>query len=298
MRRIRSMSLLLFVCSAVIFSIYRFEQWKNRDTLGPQITMEPQKLEVLAAVTEEELLQGITAYDVKDGDVTDSLMIEQFSNFIEKGRREVTVAAFDSDNHVSRMKREIIYTDYRSPRFYLRSRLRFPLESQDIMSAFGVTDSLDGDLSSKLQMSPDYRVAIDRAGEYPVLVQVTNSAGEVAKVKATVEIYDPREEGKRTVLTLSDYLVYADAGSRIEPWDYVTDIRLGGREFKREEDGVLRNHDYDAQETRMRTAITESEVAVEGSVDYNTPGCYELVYTFQADENETGSARLVVVVSE
>lgn len=301
MRRIRIMSLLLFVCSTVIFGIYRLEQWKNRDTVGPQITMEPQRLEVSSAATEEELLQGITAYDVKDGDVTDSLMIEQFSNFIEKGRREITVAAFDSDNHISRMKREIVYTDYHSPRFYLKRGLRFPLESQDILSAFGVTDSLDGDISSKIQMSQDYRVVVDRVGEYPVLIQVTNSAGEVAGVKATVEIYDPKEEGKKPAIMLNDYLVYADRGSQINPWDYVESIRLNGREFMREEDGVLRNHDYDsqaAQDLQVRTAITEAEVAVEGIVDYNTPGFYEIVFTFEANESEAGSVRLVVVVSE
>ena len=51
-------------------------------------------------------------------------MVEELSNFIEKGRRQATVAAFDSDNNVTKTVREVIYEDYVSPRFALAEPLR------------------------------------------------------------------------------------------------------------------------------------------------------------------------------
>ena len=40
-------------------------------------------------------------------------------------------------------------------------------------------------------MSSEYYVQADVAGEYPMVYQVANSAGDVQKLPVTVEIYDP-----------------------------------------------------------------------------------------------------------
>lgn len=47
--------------------------------------MDNSEISVSIHADEVELLSGVTAYDAKDGDVTDSLAVEHISNFIEKG---------------------------------------------------------------------------------------------------------------------------------------------------------------------------------------------------------------------
>ena len=128
------------------------------DTDGPEITMDESSITVDVDCTDEELLQGITAVDKKDGDVTDSLVVESLSNFIEKGRRQVTVAAFDQDHNVTKATREVVYDNYTSPRFSLSGPLRFAANSDEIMTAvFQVQDCLDGDLSDEVVLTSSDR---------------------------------------------------------------------------------------------------------------------------------------------
>ena len=42
----------------------------------------------------------------------------------------------------------------------------------------------------RLKLSSEYYVQSDVAGEYPMVYQVANSAGDVQKLPVTVEIYD------------------------------------------------------------------------------------------------------------
>lgn len=79
--------------------------------------MDNSEISVSIHADEAELLAGVTAYDAKDGDVTDSLAVEHISNFIEKGRRKISIVAFDSDNNVTHAEREMVYNDYTSPVF-------------------------------------------------------------------------------------------------------------------------------------------------------------------------------------
>lgn len=291
MRRIQILSIIIFIIALVVFGGGKVYEFINDDYSGPQITMNEESITVSSAAQDEELLAGVRAEDKKDGDVSDSLIVETKSNFIEKGRRMITIAAFDSDNHVTKVSREVVYSDYVSPRFSLSKPLRFPVGTNNILEGMSAQDVLDGDITGNIKVSTEYTLQASEAGDYPMVFTVSNSAGDVVSLPVTVEIYDTSEESQRPQIELSSYLVYTGSGTSIDPWDYVLQITMDGREYIKEEDGVLRN-------SNSGSSISESSVTVSQEIDYNTPGVYEITYEIADNSGVTGSVRLIVVVSE
>ena len=288
---------LVYHPAAVSFGMYRNEQINSKDNQAPKITMKKDSIKVSCDADQKKLLKGIKAKDSKDGDVTDSLIIESISNFTKNKTRTMTVVAFDSDNHATKATRKVKYKDYTSPEFSLTEPLRFPMNTQDIMGTLTCKDVLDGDLTGKIKMSSEYYVQADKAGEYPMMYQAANSAGDVQKLPVTVEIYDPAKESQRPQIELSQYLIYTSAGTVINPWDYVQQITMGGIKYIRDEDGVLR--DPKPSQNQQRTSITSEEVQINNEADFNKAGVYEITYQMTDDsgkESVTGQVRLIVVV--
>ncbi len=297
MKKLRILGIVVFVIAAASFGYFKYEQINSKDNQAPEITMDSDAIQVSCKAGEEELLKGIQAKDSKDGDVTGSLIVESVSNFMENHTRNMTIAAFDSDNHATKASRKITYIDYTSPTFALSEPLRFAMNTQEIMGTLTCTDVLDGDVTGKIKMSSEYYVQADVAGEYPMVYQVANSAGDVQKLPVTIEIYDPAKENMKPQFELSEYLVYTPVGTAIDPWAYVKQITMGGIKFERGEDGVLR--DPNPAEKQERTAITADEVQITNQADFNTPGTYEILYQMTDDsgkESVTGQVRLIVVV--
>ena len=132
MHKTRAAVLILFLASTLAFGGCLVRQQTGKDGKGPEITMDNSEISASIHAEESELLAGVTAYDKKDGDVTSSLAVEHISNFVEKGRRKISIVAFDSDNHVTHAERELVYNDYTSPVFSLDRPLRFSLNADDL----------------------------------------------------------------------------------------------------------------------------------------------------------------------
>lgn len=84
----------------------------SSDRTGPEILLEENEdLLYRADMEDSELLDGVKAIDKKDGDVTDSLMIES----VEVNRKgisaEVTYVAMDSSHNVTKLKRSFAVAD-------------------------------------------------------------------------------------------------------------------------------------------------------------------------------------------
>lgn len=298
MKKLRIFSFIVFAAAVISFGIYKHDQITSKDNQAPKITMNKDTIKVSCEADQKKLLKGIKAEDSKDGDVTDSLIIESISNFTKANTRNMTVVAFDSDNHATKATRTIKYKDYVSPEFALTEPLRFPINTQDIMGTLTCTDVLDGDLTDKIKMANGYYVQVDDAGEYPMMYQIANSAGDVQKLPVTVEIYDPSKESQRPQLELSQYLIYISKGTEIQPWDYVQQITIGGIKYIRGEDGVLTDANPNPQQGQ-RTAIISEEVQINNEVDCDKEGVYEITYRMTDDtgrESVTGQVRLIVVV--
>lgn len=299
MKKIRILSIIIFFIAIVSFGLYRKQEQASRDRKSPEITMDSEEIEVPCSAAREDLLAGIQAMDNRDGDVSDTLLVETMSNFIEKGRRKITVAAFDSSNNVAKASRTVIYTDYHSPRFALEEPLRFQLKTQSLMGTLSAKDVLDGDLTGNIKISSEYSVTEDEAGIYPMVFTVSNSAGDVVQLPVNIEIYDPSRDSRNPQFELSEYLVYTTPGTAINPWDYVQKMTVNGIEYERGEDGIL--YDPKPKKNQKRLSIAPEEVVIDENADYNTPGTYEIVYHFTDPEDEDekeGHIRLIVVVSE
>lgn len=277
------------------------------DSSGPVILGGKDQIKVSIYDGDEVLLQGITASDKKDGDVTDSLIVENISNFAEDGTRTVTYAAFDSDNHISKVQREISYTDYVSPRFELNGSLRFRAgETVNIDKIVSATDCLDGDLSSKVKIRTDSVINNRVTGLYEVKYVVTNSAGDTVTLPINIEIYEPYDH--EVELTLEKYLVYY-TGEEIDYKDYLVSIRSGNLEYafsgveltqqpEEEKAEILEDpaEEETAEDTTPKT-ISKDSVRVESSVDPSKPGVYPVYFYYTAEnKNYTSEAKEVLYV--
>lgn len=294
MRRLHIAGIALFVAAVLGFGLYHVHMFMERDSLGPKIAMDTDCITVSCHAEEEDLLDGVTAQDKKDGDVSDTLLVESMSNFLEKGRRNITIAAFDEDNHVSKVTRQVIYSDYQSPVFSLEQPLRFPKNTDSILEGVAVEDVLDGNLTSNIKISSDYVVTVDEPGDYPVKLMVANSAGDVEELPVTVTIYDPSQETKKVQIALSDYILYIPVGSSISLWDLVESVTLGSTQYLRGEDGSL--WATSATTGQQPQFIAKEQMSIAQEIDYAAAGVYEATYTLDVQGYEPGCVRLIVVV--
>ena len=275
-RRLQILLLAAAVIMVILYIVNRWVLYSRFDRSTPEITFDSEVLEVSVAVTEEELLNGVTAADKKDGDVTDTIIIESISKMLGDHERIVTYAAFDKDNHVGKAQSKIRYTDYTSPRFSLDGPLEagtMNAEMSDILAPLHATDCIDGDLTSQIvvidteitSMSADAMTA-----QYEV--QVTNSCGDVTTLKLPVRM-QMNTSGSFAEIKLSEYLAYRKVGEAVDPAAFVVSASAGGQEY-----GV-------------------GGVQINSNLDTSMPGVYTVTYTLSVEGNST-STDLIIVVEE
>ncbi len=298
MKRLRLLSIVLFVITAVGFTIFQMKQMNQTDRLAPLISIEERVKKISVKDGEKKLLEGVSASDTKDGDVTSSLVVEGLSAFLGDHRRLVSYAAFDSDNHVTRDSREVIYTDYTSPKFELEEPLKFPVGMTNFLENMKVKDCLDGDLSSKIKISPDSSVTVDMEGEYNVRFQAANSAGEVVYLPVTVQLYEYGTYSQTPKIQLKEYIVYTTREKKINPFSYLKSVVLGNMEYEFTDGEETYGEEGIGAADIEKWTINRSRIRVIDPVDYEKTGTYEIIYSMTTEEGVTGNVRLIVVVEE
>lgn len=288
MKKFRIIWLAFSAAILVIFTVYRLNEIRITDSSGPQIICDTEMLTVSIEDGEEVLLQGITATDKKDGDVTDSIIVEKISNFYDNGKRTVTYAAFDSDNHIAKFERDITYTDYRPARFSLTGSLRFrtgqALKLNEIIRA---NDCLDGDLTNKVKLQMDGDINNRTPGHYDIEYSVTNSAGDVTYLPVSIEVY--QADSWEAQLVLSDYLLYYD-GNAPDYKSLLRSVRVGNMEYPFE--GTV-----EIDEEDETTVLSKRNVEVVSQVNPKVPGTYPVYLTYKG-EKYTATEMVIVVVEE
>lgn len=300
MKLMRLISMILCVIAMVSFGFVQYRSHIMMDNVPPEIHMEEGKISVSVSAPEEAFLEGITAEDNRDGDVSESLLVESMSNFIETGTRKVTIIASDHSGNVAKVEREVTYTDYKRPKFKLEAPLRFRSGgTPDLLENLTAKDSLDGDLTSQIKIASDSTIYIDEPDDYPMVFLVSNSAGDTVKLPVTVTVYDQSQESAKPTIELSKYIAYTKVGQKIDPWKFVERITYRSEEYERKGDVLKTTSKSDHQ---PRYTISESEVQIESNVKYKKAGTYEVLYRFAAaedpEEEDYGSVRLIVVVTE
>lgn len=295
MRRLRMLSIVVCILSILSYGVYRFYCFQTTDKYGPIINMEDNQISVNISSDTDALLQGVTASDAKDGDVSDSLVVESVSKFLKNHKKIVTYAAFDSDNHVGKATREVIYKDYTPPKFSSKTAFRFPVNTTDFIEGVKAKDCIDGDISDKIKISPGFSIMTDTPGDYEIQLQVANSSGDVEYLPVTLEIYDPTDSAVTPDIILKKYIVYTKADKTIDPKEYIKKVRIGSGEYKMT-DG---NGDYSDKTPSTGGKLSYSEIDIDSSkVKYDKAGTYEIIYSMTVDKKYKGKARLIVVVRD
>ena len=299
MRRLKRLSAALFIISLILLVFHVFKVRILDDRTGPVFHMDNRTVEVSVKDGQEALIKGLTATDARDGDVSDSIIVESIGPFTGAGSRIVSYAAFDSDNHVTHTKREMIYTDYVPSRFHLSRPLSFAMNTVNILNGVSVMDSIDGDLTRNVRMVSDGEIDTAHVGEYSARLKVTNSAGAISYLPVTVEIYDASVFHRLPLLNLKEYVVYVGKGEYFDEREYLTSIVINGTSYSMTEEEGTYGSPAEAQEEAQRT-ISYDRVYIESEVNTDVIGSYEVLYSFEDTISKTGigKVRLYVVVTD
>lgn len=258
------------VITVILFAYVYVQEHYFADKTIPQITVETELLDVKATATDADLLKGVTAYDEKDGDLTDKLLVESIGVFTEIGYCRVTYAVCDSDNHVVTANRRIHYTNYEPPKFTMNAPLLFSaFGTLNVVGIVGATDCLDGDISQNVIIySPDYETG--QVGTFSIQATVKNSKGDSASIVLPLVI--DKKSGSAPQIELETYLIYVRKGRQPDWYSYIGD-------------------------TIDHTGLEgELEFAIETDYDAWKEGLYSVDYYGTDEAGYIGRTRLLVVV--
>ena len=288
MKRINILLVVLIILCLGGFYGYRVMDSMKTDTVAPEIQMEEKTPRISVKDPEKILLRGVTATDDQDGDVTDSLVVENVTLLDKTGRLMVSYAAFDKAGNVTKAQREAMYKDYESPKFTMEEPLLFRSgTSFDILSVVGAEDVIEGDIQHRVRATALEEGSIAELGLHKVGFRVTNSLGDSVSQIFYVEVYDPSVY--QATLTLNKYLVYLPVGASFNPTQYLKEFTLG------------------MQSDFLNGTLPEGySLETEGRVYTSEPGTYSVgirvtyteksQYAQQEDRKYTGYTRMTVVV--
>lgn len=275
MRIIRTLLIVFSIGAVGVFGISELIEFTNRDTTKPQITAETDTIEVPSEYTREDLMAGIFAWDEKEGDLTDQVVISSLSRFIDKGVCNLTYVVFDASNQSASLTRKVKFTDYHSPRFTLSEPLIFREGEgtyEEVLNRVGAEDVLDGDRKDWM-IRTDSDVNFQTQGVYTMTFEVSNSFGDT--VSAALPIHVVSAASQSVKISLSANIVYVTAGQGFDPGSYIAGVTAS--------DG---------------SGIDPASVAITSGVDTNTPGCYEVSYQAADALGNYGETWLTVIVED
>ena len=263
---------------------------RTSDNIAPTINMDSNEIAISVEDDERVLLEGITAQDNRDGDVTASLTVDNISTFNREGKRYVTIAAFDSSNNVGKATRELIYTDYRPPHFDITEPMSFSIGATKYFEHITANDVLDGDLTGSIHFEDNTRFYSSEAGDYNVIIQVKNSAGDVASLPLTISIMDNVPNDKPRI-HLKHYVRYVKKNMKPDYANLMDYIYIGNKKYEL----------VDGKEIDEETIGRDKVRINDDGVNYDAAGTYDVVYKLtveQGEEKVTGTTKLIVVVED
>lgn len=298
----------LLLCG-LLMGIYSFLFVWRDDTTAPVITIAADRIEVSVQAGEEELFEGVSALDDRDGDVTAKMVVEKISNISDDHTATITYAAFDESGNVSKASRTVYYTDYTEPEFGLTRALVFPKgASTDVLSYVMVQDAIDGDLSDKVKGTlVSDTSSLSYAGVHEIDFRVTNSMGDTVHLILPVDVYETGEYN--ATVNLNAYLTYIEKDSDFEAENYLKKLTIGSIDYSLQGDDPEIELYINGQLVQNGAAETTPgadegmddeetiriDVEMDSTVDTGMPGVYSVTYTVTMDRY-TGFTRLNVVV--
>ena len=229
-------------------------------------------------------MQGISAEDDRDGDVSHTILVESVTAINNDHVAIVTYAAFDRSGNISKTQRKIHYTDYHSPRIVLTHPACFYGETgENLMRYVGAEDVLEGDISRRVRATLISNTGSLRdEGTHIVHFGVTNSLGDSVQLEIPIKTYSASLYNAR--LELTDYIIYLSKGSDFRPENYLEALEYGNKSLN-----LTRNFPMDFS------------IKYDNTVQTGVPGVYAVSYTASYTDRNidyTGYSVLIVVIEE
>lgn len=256
----------LIVVYLLIQSVYAINtKMKTNDI--PVITFTQNILDVSVKTSDKKLLEGVMAIDKQDGDLSDQIKIESSSIFLDNQTRRVNYVVFDSDGNVAQASRLVHYTDYTSPKFYMKDQLRDSSYSTskvtDIVKAHS---SVDGDISNKITiMNTSF---IDKE-----TLELKLSVSDSTNTTSYLTLHYYLDDDQDIEIVLEDYLIYLNEG---ENYNFKSNI-INVIEKLYQNIGLIEEIDIQVPEM-------------------DTPGIYEVTYSISRSNGNHGKTTMIVVV--
>ena len=252
---------------------------RNGGGEAPAIKSTEDKISVPCKYTGSDLLQGMTASDEEDGDLTDRIMIGNFSGFKSRGVADLNYMVYDSDGNNDACTREVQFRDYKPPKISFNSPCVFFAResgSGDLKQNTRAYDMLDGDVTKRVRITKtdaDFK----EPGKYTFSVYVFNSFGDEVTMDFPVHILDPAQKGN--TVSLAAAIEYLGKGAAFHPEDYFN--------------GVTNDN------TGSPLPPDSYTLTVDSDVDSSKEGMYEVHYSAaSSDGSLLAETWLIVVVGD
>lgn len=309
MKKIRRLVLLIFMVTCIAFALFTGGRFLKRDTEGPKITMDKEKITASIEDTDQTLMKGVKAVDDKDKDVSDSLIIESMKMGGD-GKATLVYAAFDKSNNVAKASRTVEFKDYTPIHFSITQPLRFPLGSDSqILKSITATDCMDGDITNRIKLTKkndesDYK----GEGIYDYEVSVTNNMGDKAILPISVEFYADSYEERlfHPNIYLKQYILYLEKGSSFQPKDYLDSVEIGDKLYVFDEN-ISAEESMTEMPQGETASLTQDGKQIYGVISYDAvkyqsnvktkePGVYTVEFSCTTKDKYTGAVQMIVIV--
>lgn len=269
--------LVLFFCLALAAAVGLYAYiYTHEDTKPPAFRSSLDLVEVSMTDPPEALMQGLSAYDNVDGDVTAKIRVKSISTLINDTDVNVEYIVFDNASNYAVFSRTVRYRDYTSPRFHMLKPMIFNVgETVSYAGAVAVMDQRDGNISGRLKLE-ESTVISSSPGSYTAKLSATNRMGDTIYLPLTVQILD--NSASRPKIALKEYLIYLERGQTLRYRRFLQEVK-------------------DPLYPDKSEAVPLSLVSVNDSnVDPNTPGVYEVYYYYTGISGEIATVILTVIV--
>lgn len=253
----------------------------NQDRIGPVISFDDEEITYTEKMESEALLEGVYAYDMQDGDVSYSLLVEKISQ-TPNGEVIVTYAAKDASNNVTKNVRII-------PAEGLEKETELQHETTESPSTAGTeTERIEEMLSradyeaEEAEINQEEAVereerTPDEGGQISENPDEENQGEEPENEQVAVdEAVGQDRQNAAPILVLNSNSISVGVGSTFVDWSSCIQQL---------------SDDQDSKEQLLTNLI------MEGHVDLNTPGSYPVIlYTRDSEGMPSEHQSITVVV--
>lgn len=190
------------------------------------------------------LMNGVSAHDVEDGDLTNKVVYASNVDVNTEGTYQATYQVTDSVGHKTSATRDVVVIND-APVTHVSGENKIEVNHAfDSLQGVTADDYQDGDLTTEIKVAGD--VDTSKPGDYELTYTVTDKNGTVTTLKRTVNVF-----ATASTLDVSKVPTELKVGDQFNPNANVTAVSPYG----------------------------DVIVAVDGLVDTSKPGSYELTYT-------------------